>query len=131
MMFGQIPRADGQADCFHFGLPGNPVAAMVCFLLYARPSLLKLAGADWDSPPRFPLPAAFEIQNKKPDRREFLRGILQRGEDGSLAVDKFQRDGSGLISSLRMADGLIELPESSTHIARGTPVNFIPFSSFD
>ena len=131
MMFGQIARADGQADCFHFGLPGNPVAAMVCFLLYARPSLLKLAGADWDSPPRFPLPAAFEIQNKKPDRREFLRGILQRGEDGSLAVDKFQRDGSGLISSLRMADGLIELPESSTHIARGTPVNFIPFSSFD
>ncbi len=43
MMFGQIPRQDHKNDCLFFGLPGNPVATMVCFLLYTRPALLKLA----------------------------------------------------------------------------------------
>ncbi|MGI9355844.1 MAG: molybdopterin molybdotransferase MoeA [Rhizobiaceae bacterium] len=130
MMFGQIPRP-GSTDCLFFGLPGNPVAAMVCFLLYARPALLHLAGADWKTPPRFALPADFEVTNKKPDRREFLRGILDQDENGTMRVKKFPRDGSGLISSLREADGLIELPEEMTELEKGTPVNFIPFSSFD
>ncbi len=130
MMFGQIPRSTG-SDCLFFGLPGNPVAAMVCFLLYTRPALLRLAGSDWETPPRFRLPADFEISRKKPDRREFLRGILTQGDDGLLRVTKFARDGSGLISSLRESDGLIELPEDLTELKTGTPVNFIPFSSFD
>ncbi len=128
MMFGQISRSENTADCLFFGLPGNPVAAMLCFLLYTRPALLKLAGARWQTPPRFPLPANFEITNKKPDRREFLRGILNdQGE--TLCVDKFARDGSGLISSLREADGLIEIAENVTQVRRGDNVSFIPFSS--
>ncbi len=131
MMFGQIPRNEQSADCFYFGLPGNPVAAMVCFLLYVRPSILRLGGAAWSEPPHFPLPAAFEIPKKKPDRREFLRGILETGDDGTVAVNKFARDGSGLISSLRMADGLIEIPEEVTSVKKSQIVDFIPFSSFD
>ncbi len=130
MMFGQIPR-DQHKDCLFFGLPGNPVAAMICFLLYTRPALLRLGGANWETPPRFRLPAEFAISRKKPDRREFLRGILSQGDDGILRVKKFPRDGSGLISSLREADGLIELPEELTELEAGTLVNFIPFSSFD
>ena len=131
MMFGQIARPDRNHDCLFFGLPGNPVAAMVCFLLYTRPALLRLAGADWETPPRFPLPADFEVTNKKPDRREFLRGILVRSGSGQMRIEKFPRDGSGLISSLRESDGLIELTEEMTELDRGLPVNFIPFSSFD
>lgn len=130
MMFGQIPRPSG-TDCLFFGLPGNPVAAMVCFLLYTRPTLLRLAGADWETPQRFPLPADFKVTNKKPDRREFLRGILVQSDVGKMRVKKFPRDGSGLISSLREADGLIELPEEVTELEKGAPVSFIPFSSFD
>ena len=72
------------------------------------------------------LPAAFEIPKKKPDRREFLRGLLTPGPDG-LNVDKFARDGSGLITGLRAADGLIEIPEDATSVTRGEPVAFIPF----
>ena len=122
------PMAMGQiGDTAVFGLPGNPVAAFVCFLLYVRPSLLRLGGANWSEPRRFLLPAAFEIAKKKPDRREFLRGMLVPGHDG-LAVDKFARDGSGLISGLRAADGLIEIPEEATSVARGEPVAFIPFT---
>lgn len=122
MMFGRI------GDSAVFGLPGNPVAAFVCFLLYVRPALLRLGGASWSEPQRFPLPAAFEMK-KKPDRREFLRGMLTTGEDGP-AADKFARDGSGLLTGLREADGLIDIDEEVTGIAPGDPVNFVPFSQF-
>lgn len=122
MMFGRI------GDCAVYGLPGNPVASFVCFLLYVRPALLRLGGGDWSEPQRFPLPAAFEM-TKKPDRREFLRGILKVGESGLMA-DKFARDGSGLITGLREADGLIELAEDVTSVSRGDYVAFLPFSQF-
>ena len=130
MMFGQISRSEQNTDCRFFGLPGNPVAAMVCFLLYTRPALLKLAGTDWETIPRFQVPAGFEIKNKKLDRREFLRGILNIDDNGALSVNKFARDGSGLISSLRESDGLIEIPEDIATLRKGELVSFIPFSSF-
>ena len=120
MSFGQI------GHCAVLGLPGNPVAAMVCFVLYARPALERLGGAAWREPPRFPVPADFEMR-KKAGRREFLRGILIRDAD-RLAVRKYPRDGSGLITSLREADGLIELPEETTSVAPGDLVAFVPFS---
>ncbi|MGE0846527.1 MAG: gephyrin-like molybdotransferase Glp [Flavobacteriaceae bacterium] len=123
MSFGQI------GDCVVLGLPGNPVAAFVCFLLYVRPALSLLGGGRWREPQRFSLPAGFEVAKKKPDRREFYRGRLARHGE-TLVAEKFERDGSGLISSLREADGLIEIPEETTSIARGDMVAFIPFSGF-
>lgn len=123
MTFGHIGKAA------FIGLPGNPVAAFVCFLLYARQVILALGGAEWREPVRYPLPAAFSIKRKKPDRREFLRGIL-RHEGDQLLADKFSRDGSGLISGLREADGLIEISEETTSLERGEAVSFIPFSAF-
>lgn len=125
MMFGQIPRNDGP-DAFFFGLPGNPVAAMVCFLLYVRPALLRLAGAEWHTPQRFHVPCGFSIAKKKPDRREFLRGFMRDGR-----AHRFPRDGSGLISSLVASDGLIEIPEDITTLNEGEPIAFIPYSAFE
>jgi len=124
MMFGTI------GSCAFLGLPGNPVAAMVCFLLYARPVISTLAGGLFLEPQRFQVPAAFEVAKKKPDRREFYRGHLGTGEQGATVAHKFMRDGSGLITGLREADGLIEIPEEVTKIEKGDPVNFLPFSSF-
>lgn len=112
------------------GLPGNPVAAMVCFLLYVRPMLFRLSGANWPEPARYALPARFSVPKKKPDRREFIRGILVKSTDGTMGVEKFSRDGSGLISGLREADGLIEISEEITELAEGDAVPFIPFSEF-
>lgn len=123
MCFGQI------GDCVALGLPGNPVAAFVCFLLYARPAILQLAGANWAEPPRFMVPAAFSVPAKKTGRREFYRGRLAQMADGSMRAEKFARDGSGLISSLRDADGLIEVPEAAASVREGEPVAFIPFAS--
>ncbi len=122
MNFGQI------GDCVVLGLPGNPVAAMICFLLYGRPVLSTLGGGAFLTPRRYQIPADFEVARKKPDRREFFRGILAEGLAGETILRKFERDGSGLISSLREADGLIEIPEETTRIERGQPVDFIPFT---
>jgi molybdopterin molybdotransferase len=101
----------------------------VCFLIYVRPVLTRLAGGTWPEPQRFPLPAAF-MQKKKVGRREFWRAKLTRGAGGRLQVAKFPRDGSGLISSLREADGLIEVQENVTEVKAGDMVDFIPFTAF-
>ena len=123
MSFGQI------GDCVVLGLPGNPVAVFVCFLIYVRPVLTRLAGGDWPEPQRFPLTAAFS-QKKKVGRREFWRAKLTKDAGGKPQVAKFPRDGSGLISSLREADGLIEVAEDVAEVKQGDLVDFIPFSSF-
>ena len=121
--FGQI------SDTPCFVLPGNPVAAFVCFLLYVRPSLIRLAGGNWESPTRYKVPAGFAL-NSKPDRREFLRGYLDTDKSGNMVVRKFLRDGSGLISGLQAATGLIEISEATTSITDGEQVDFIPLSEF-
>jgi len=123
MSFGQI------GDCVVLGLPGNPVAVFVCFLLYAWPLLRRMGGADWPEPRRYRLPAMFAFPGRKTGRREFWRGILRETPRG-LAVDKFPRDGSGLISGLRAADGLIDIAEDVAEVRPGDLVAFIPFSEF-
>ncbi|MCG8558541.1 MAG: molybdopterin molybdotransferase MoeA [Hyphomicrobiales bacterium] len=124
MAFGQI------GDCVFLGLPGNPVAVFVCFLLYVRPVLVRLSGGHWPEPARFPVQAAFSVPKKKTGRREFWRAFLTRDTDGRLAVEKFARDGSGLISGLCAADGLVEVPEDATEVREGQQVAFIPFTEF-
>jgi len=123
MMFGQIGNAT------MIGLPGNPVAVFVCFLMYVNPMLRRLSGAKWPEPRRYMLPAAFEFANRKLGRREFWRASLVDGPEGLMA-EKFARDGSGLISGLRAADGLIEVDEDVPAVAKGDRIAFIPFSEF-
>jgi len=131
MMFGQIGRSSqpSRPPCVVVGLPGNPVAVFVCFLMYVFPLLHRLGGGHWPEPRRYKLPAAFEFKGRKPGRREFWRGVLVDGE-GGLGVEKFARDGSGLISGLRAADGLIDIVEDAGDVAPGDLVDFIPFSEF-
>jgi molybdopterin molybdotransferase len=129
MMFGQIRNEQTGRDTIVVGLPGNPVAVFVCFLMYVYPLLRAAGGAHWPEPRRFLLPAAFDFKGRKTGRREFWRGRL--GDDGGrMIVEKFPRDGSGLISGLRWAEGLIDIPEDHGDIAKGDPVAFIPFSEF-
>jgi molybdenum cofactor synthesis domain len=108
-----------------FGLPGNPVAAFVCALVFARPALSLLGGAGWQAPQGMTVPAAFS-KRKKPGRTEFLRARLTR--DG--AAEVFGSEGSGRISGLSWAEGLVELPPEAAQIAPGTPVRYIPYASF-
>ncbi|MFV2092221.1 MAG: molybdopterin molybdotransferase MoeA, partial [Hyphomicrobiales bacterium] len=127
--FGVIANPDTQRQTVVMTLPGNPVAVMICLLLYGLPMLARLGGGPMRQPVRTMLPAAFEMTHKKSGRREFLRG-LPTMLNGAPAIGKYARDGSGLISSLRTASGLIEIPEAVTRVALGDPVAFIPFTEF-
>jgi molybdopterin molybdotransferase len=108
-----------------FGLPGNPVAAFVCALIFARPALALMAGAGWAEPEALVLPAAF-AKAKKPGRREYLRARLTPAG----TVEVFASEGSGRISGLAWARGLVELGDAAAEIAPGDPVRYLPFSGF-
>lgn len=108
-----------------FGLPGNPVAAFTCAVIFARPALSALSGAGWITPQGLLLPAAFS-KTKKAGRREYLRAQLQA--DGR--VDVFKSEGSGRISGLSWADGLIELGDQAQKISEGDLVRYIPYGNF-
>ncbi len=107
-----------------FGLPGNPVAALVCALVFARPAMGLLSGAGWSVPQGFELPAAF-TKNKKPGRREYLRARVREGR-----VEVFASEGSGRISGLSWAEGLVELGDAAQQIRPGDRVRFLPFGAF-
>lgn len=107
------------------GLPGNPVAAFVCTLIFGRPALSLMAGSGWIAPQGYDLPAAF-TKSKKPGRREYLRARL----NSAGAVEVFASEGSGRISGLSWADGLVELPDAAMSVTEGTLVRYIPFASF-
>lgn len=108
-----------------FGLPGNPVAAMVCALVFGRPALSALAGGGWDQPLAMTVPAAFS-KRKKAGRREYLRARLTpRG-----AAEVFASEGSGRVSGLAWATGLVELPDGALTVEPGDGVRFLPYAGF-
>ena len=107
-----------------FGLPGNPVAAFTCALLFARPALEALAGADWPEPEGVEVPAAF-AKRKKAGRREYLRARLRGGR-----AEVFPSEGSGRTSGLAWAEGFVELGDGAREVAEGDPVRFLPFGAF-
>ncbi len=122
------PLAMGQIGAIPFvGIPGNPVAAMVTFLRFVRPLVLRLGGATTIAPHLFRVRADFEYR-KKLNRREWLRARLTRDPDGTLSAVKFAHDGSGILTSMVEADGLIELPEDLAQVERGDSIDFLPFS---
>jgi molybdopterin molybdotransferase len=121
------PVAMGQVGRVPFlGLPGNPVAVMVTFLVLARPLILRLAGATEIVPRSFRAVSGFAYR-KKPGRREYLRAKLEPGPEGTWIAQKFPRDGAGILSSMVDSEGLVVLDETATAGAPGASVPFLPF----
>lgn len=87
-----------------FGLPGNPVSAMVTFELFVRPALLRMAGHGRIDRPRIVGRAAEVIPNPGP-RRGYLRVRVDR-DDGGYAVRLTGEQGSAVLRSMVLADGL-------------------------
>lgn len=110
------------------GLPGNPAAAMVTFLLVARPLVLRLAGAIVRAPVAWPVRAGFS-RRKKAGRREFLRCRLERGgaADATPVAVEAGPQGAGILSAVANADGLADLPEETVRVEAGDIVRFVPF----
>jgi molybdopterin molybdotransferase len=115
------PLAVGRiGDAHFFGLPGNPVASILCFHLFARPALWKLGGrARLD--PEYVTAIAREPMRKKAGRREFKRGVLRFAGPG-FEVSTTGPQGSGILSSMVAANCLIVLEEERGDVEPGETV---------
>jgi len=105
------------------GLPGNPVAAMVSFELFARPAIRKMLGyPDWEWRS---VEARLRTTIERNDAyRHYLRVRLRPGQDG-LEAELTGDQGSGILRSLVLADGLAVIPEASGPLAAGTRVRVL------
>jgi molybdopterin molybdotransferase len=100
------------------GLPGNPVSAMVCFELFGRPALLKMQGRRSLFRPF--VPAIFEGRlEDRADRRQYVR-VRVKEQDGRFVARLTGEQGSGVLSSMLTADGLMVVPEGMTDVEPGT-----------
>jgi molybdopterin molybdotransferase len=119
------PLAAGRIGAAHFfGLPGNPVASMLAFMLFVRPAIWKLAGRSRLAPETFRA-RTVEALRKKVGRREFKRGILEFRDD-SWEVRTTGPQGSGILSSMVAANCLIVLEEERSDVAAGDIVTVEP-----
>jgi molybdopterin molybdotransferase len=105
-----------------FGLPGNPVSAMVTFELFVRPMLLAMQGRRGPSRAMVRATALAPIVNRG-SRRGYLRVVLEN-RDGGLGARLTGEQGSGILRSMVSADGLAVLP-GDTSVAVGEPVDVI------
>ena len=102
-----------------FGLPGNPVSAMVTFILFARPALLAMQGLDPEAPRAS---AVLESDYpKKPGRAHAVRCSLRAGEEG-LVARTTGAQGSHVLTSMLDADALALIPADSDGVAAGERV---------
>jgi molybdopterin molybdotransferase len=115
------PLAVGRIAGRHFfGLPGNPVASLLCFHLFVRPALWKLGGRTRLDPECLTA-TALEPMRKKAGRREFKRGVLRFTERG-YEVATTGPQGSGILSSMVAANCLIVLEETRGDVQPGERV---------
>ncbi|QNK66878.1 gephyrin-like molybdotransferase Glp [Variovorax sp. PAMC26660] len=128
---GLIPREEASSPqpAVLFGLPGNPVAVMVTFLAFVRPALLRMMGcheAASAPPPLLRARSAGAIR-KKPGRTEYQRGFV-RAVAGSLPeVCVAGNQGSGVLSSMLEANGLVVLHHDQGPVAAGDEVDVMMF----
>ncbi|ALE53266.1 molybdopterin molybdochelatase [Candidatus Thioglobus autotrophicus] len=120
LAFGQI----GQSA--FIGLPGNPVSAMVTFLLFARPFIKKTQGCANYLNTHFKVAVDFDWHRPKP-RREFVRVKLDQSTLPA-TVNQYPKQGSDVLSSMVWADGFAEIPED-TVLKSGELVNFYPLNT--
>ncbi|TBW58199.1 molybdopterin molybdenumtransferase MoeA [Marinobacter halodurans] len=120
------PLAFGHVgDTPMLGLPGNPAAVLVTFLVVAAPFIRRLQGAA-DRHPAYPhLPADFTVHRPSP-RREFVRArrVLR---EGRAWIEAHPNQSSGMLSSACWAEGLAVVPED-TMVNRGDPLTFLSFT---
>jgi molybdopterin molybdotransferase len=109
-----------------FGLPGNPVAVMVTFYAFVRDALRAMNGIDEPATPWLRAHCTTPLR-KKPGRTEYQRGIVTRATDGSWQVAITGSQGSGILSSMSAANGMVVLHHAQGNVDAGDEVDVIPF----
>ena len=105
-----------------FGLPGNPVAAMVCFEMYVRPALRKMMGQPLLSRPRVEAVLAEGYRKGEKDRRTHWLRVLARKEAERWVATATGPQGSGILSSMTRANAIAEIPETAGDLKAGARV---------
>ena len=118
------PVAFGKVDnALFMGLPGNPVSVFVTFIIFARPLIFKMQGAENYLSNELSIRSGFEWKGVK--RQEYLRVRVRQDESGACA-EIYPHQGSGVLSSTSWADGLVVV-EPEKVINTGDLVQYIPF----
>jgi molybdopterin molybdotransferase len=124
MAIGRIANLGHEAILF--GLPGNPVAVMVTFYAFVREALRTMSGMTEATPPLLRAACTTPLR-KKPGRTEYQRGIVARGFDGRWQVAITGSQGSGILSSMSAANGMVVLHHDQGNVNAGDEVDVIPF----
>jgi len=121
LMFGQLGGTP------LLGLPGNPVSAMVCSVLFARPALNALLGLDVPAHPLQQMVLGADL--KANDRRQdYLRATIAPNGDGRRRVTPYGRQDSSMLALLAAAEGLIVRPPEAPAAAQGDLVEVLSFA---
>lgn len=124
------PFAFGQlSDSYFFGLPGNPVSALVTAHQLVLPALAKIQNATWSPALKLSAITATSLR-KSPGRLEFQRGVAKVNESGELEVFSTGKQGSGILTSMAMANCYIILPAKQGNIAAGESVTIQLFDEY-
>ncbi|WP_355659972.1 molybdopterin molybdotransferase MoeA [Halomonas salifodinae] len=119
----------GEGRTPFFGLPGNPVAVMVTFLQFVQPVLRRLMGQPEWQPRRLTALAAEPLASRV-GRVDYLRGTYHSDREGRLWVRPTGRQGSGILTSMVLADCLIEVDADRQGVAEGEPVTLQLLNDF-
>jgi molybdopterin molybdotransferase len=110
----------GSSSTYIFGLPGNPVSGMVCFEEFVAPALRRMMGHGNLYRRTVMARLACEVKHKH-SRTEFVRVVLDKDSDGFVATPTGNQ-GSGILRSMSMAQGLMVVPAESKGVAAGEQV---------
>lgn len=106
-----------------FGLPGNPVSAMVSFELFVRPALLRLMGYRKTTRPLYRAIIAEDVANT--DGRVYVVRVRAWREDGNWHITSTGAQGSGILRSMVGANGLAFVPGGPRGVQAGEEVEFL------
>lgn len=120
MSFGKL------GSSLFFGLPGNPVSVIVTFQVFVKSAIKLLSGEKFSVPMVLKVRTLTDLK-KRPGRMEFQRGILSLDENGETVVNSTGEQGSGILSSMSLANCYIMLPDDSEGASAGEWVEVQPF----
>jgi molybdopterin molybdotransferase len=120
LAFGTLDAADGR-KVPHLGLPGNPVSSMVSFEQFARPAILKMLGKKNLAKPTVSAISESKVKNK--DGRRIFTRVFVRKEEDEYYTNPVGPQGSGILTSMGQANGLMITPEDVDYTEAGDRVD--------
>ncbi|MBI1992052.1 MAG: molybdopterin molybdotransferase MoeA [Candidatus Omnitrophica bacterium] len=123
LLFGRL-SVGGSRDRIVFGLPGNPISCVACFVVFIAPYLKRVTG---ESEPANGLVRARLTQSlRKKEAKTVLLTAQLREDAGTLVVAPTPQQGSGMLTSLAQANAFIVVPEDTMQLEAGSVVEVLP-----